>query len=123
MRTITVTLMIALGLTASGIGGSVALATHGGDHCSLEQHHALIQQGYNNKQEADICDGRNLDPSKDYSTDTDKFLDMLLGKRERRVTCQTQYGQCPLNNGVEGQGCSCMGWDGRQYPGFVRGVY
>ena len=124
MRTIGVFVM-AFGLTAFSIIGfySVALATHGGDHCTLERHMDLINKGYNNKQQAAICDGRSPGPE-DSRTEGEKILDGLLGKPAPRATfCQTQYGQCGLSGGTEGQGCSCRRPDGQQVGGIVREVY
>jgi hypothetical protein len=107
-------------LTVCSIGGfySATLATHGGDHCTLEQHLDLIGKGYNNIQEADICAGKGLDPRKDYRNTTDRALDQLLPE-SRATFCQTQYGQCALNGGPPGGRCICMGPDGRQYSGFA----
>lgn len=123
MRTIGVFVM-AFGLTAFSIIGfySVALATHGGDHCTLGQHAELMAKGYNNKQEAAICDGRSPQPG-DSRNEGDKILDGLFGKPAPRATfCQTQYGQCG-SSGTEGEGCSCRRPDGQQDRGFIRGVY
>jgi hypothetical protein len=108
-------------LTVCSIGGfySVALATHGGDHCTLEQHLDLLAQGYNNIQEADICAGKGLDPNKDYRNFTDKALDQILPE-SRATFCQTQYGQCALNGGPPGNRCICIGRDGRQYSGYAK---
>jgi hypothetical protein len=118
--------VIAFGLTVFSIGGfySVALATHGGDHCTLEEHMALIAKGYNNKQEAAICDGRSPQ-DRDSQTEGDIIIRGLLGEsRQPRATfCQTQYGHCALNGGSEGEGCSCRRPDGQQDRGFVRGAY
>lgn len=115
--------VIAIGLTISSLGGfySVALATHGGDHCTLGQHADLLALGYNSVQEAKICNGERLQPGADYRTEGDKIIDALIGKPETKATfCQTQFGSCALNEGAAGESCFCLGQDGKQYSGFAR---
>ena len=95
MKTIGVALIALVAVCSIGGFYSVALGTHGGDHCTLEQHMDLINKGYNNKQQAAICDGRGPQPG-DSRNEGDKIFDGLVGKPAPRATfCQTQYGQCP----------------------------
>ena len=114
-------LMVAVTVLSLVVPSVVLFHSEASSACTFAQQVDLELRGLNHVQIAKICNGGGPPGPGDDRTTGEKILDGLLGSPASRATvCQTQYGTCPLNEGITGNRCSCMAPNGNRDYGTAR---